>query len=79
MKSKQAHITHHQARTIKPLTAYPVHGHGPSRVIPGGALVTVTENTAHTPGEVIRTATAYLGGQPYESEIRPDQFTPYNQ
>lgn len=76
---KQAHITHHQARTTRPLMGWPVHGDGVARIIPGGALVQITENTDHTPGEVVRTATVYMGGIPYETEITPDQYTPYNQ
>lgn len=74
----QGHITNYQARTRRPLTAYALTGEA-RRVIPGGALVTITENTRHVPGEVTRTATAYMGGQPFECEITPDQYTPYNQ
>lgn len=64
------------------MTAYPLLGDGPSRVIPGGAVVFITENMApvtehRDPGEAVHTATAYLDpdGIPYECEIRPDQYT----
>lgn len=81
-KRGQAHISHYQARTRRPLTAYPLTGDGASRVIPGGALVEVTENTApavedRDPDQPLLTATAYLGGIPYECEIQPGQFTAY--
>lgn len=81
-KRNQDHITHYPARTRRPLTAYPLTGDGHSRVIPGGALVTITENTApvterHDPDVTVRTATVTMDGVPYETEILPDQFTPY--
>ena len=76
------HITHFQARTVRPITAYALTGQGLPRVIPGGALVTVTENTApaaegRDPDQTVLTATAYMGGVPHECEITADQFTPY--
>lgn len=84
MRDRQArpHLEVYQARTRRPLAAFPLIGDGPSRVIPGGALVTITENTDpvtenHERGVTVRTATAYLDGEPFECEIRPEQFTPY--
>ena len=65
-------VLEYQARTLKPLTATPVHGDGKARVIPGAAKVTIHENT----GREIYTATAYLDGAPYWTEITPAQFTP---
>lgn len=83
-RQPRPHIDVYQARTRRPLTAFPLIGDGHSRVIPGGALVTITENTDpvtenHEPGTTVRTATAYLGGEPFECEIQPEQFTPYHQ
>jgi len=68
-------VKEYQARTHKPLTAHPVNGDGKDRVIPGGALVIIHENVARE----IHTATAYLGGEPYWTEITPAQFTHYHQ
>jgi len=78
----RAHIQVYEARTKRPILAYPLIGNGPGRVIPGGAIVTITANTDpvtenHPPGSVVRTATVHLDGIPYEAEVSPDQFTPY--
>lgn len=71
----RSHVLEYQARTLRPITAYPLSGDGKSRVIPGGALVTIHENTTRA----VITATAYMGGDPYEATVNLDQFTKYNQ
>lgn len=71
----QTEVTVSQARTIKPITAHPINGEGKSRVIPGGALVTIHYN----PRMDVHTATAYMGGEPYEAIVDPHQFTTYHQ
>lgn len=83
-RTPRRHIETHQARTRRPLKFYPLTGDGPGRIVPGGALVAVTEN--HSPvtenrptGDTIRTATAHLDGVPYECEIRQDQYVTTNQ
>lgn len=73
--SNRSTVREYQARTIKPLTAFPLRGEGAGRVIPGGALVTVHENVTHN----LFTATAVMGGEWYEAGIDPDQFKIYNQ
>lgn len=80
MGKTKTRIEVYQARTIRPLTAYPLVGDGLSRVIPGGALVTITENQDpatenHPPGVTVWTATAEIGGVLFECEIQPNQFT----
>lgn len=72
---QRSRVTEYQARTLKPILAHPLNGDGKGRVIPGGALVTVHENITRG----LYTATAYMGGEPYEADITPDQFTRYHQ
>jgi hypothetical protein len=73
--SNRSTVREFQARTTNPLPAFPLRGEGKGRVIPGGALVTVHENVTHG----LYTATAYMGGEPYEAGIGPNQFVPYHQ
>jgi hypothetical protein len=73
--SNRSTVREFQARTLKPITAYPINGEGKARVIPGGALVTVHDNVT----QGVLTATAHMGGEWYEAIVDPAQFTPYNQ
>ena len=73
--SERSTVQEYQARTLKPLTAFPLRGEGKGRVIPGGALVTIHENVTHG----LYTATAHMGGEWYEAGVDPEHFTEYSQ
>jgi hypothetical protein len=70
------HLTSFEARTIKPLAAYALNGEGMTTV-PGGATVTITENTGIEPGRVVVTLTVAIGGVCYARNLKSDgsQFT----
>lgn len=73
--TKQTHLTNYPARTTRPLKGYALNGDGAWRTIPGGALVTVTENTRFDPERTVHTATLYLDGTPYGCDLDPAHFT----
>lgn len=70
------HLTSYQARTHKPMAAYALNGDG-TITVPGGARVTITENTALVPDAVVVTMTAVIDGVCYGRNLRSDgsQFT----
>lgn len=70
------HLTSYPARTLKPLAAYTLSG-DKTITVPGGATVTITENTALEPGRLVVTMTATIGGVYYARNLKSDgsQFT----
>lgn len=69
----RAHLTRYGARLLKPLTAHRFNGEGPDRTVPGGALVDVTENTDHIPGQVVITFLVLMDGVLYARDLDPDR------
>lgn len=67
------HLTTYPARLKKPLIAHAFNGVDKDRVVPGGSIVDVTENTDHTPGETIITLTATMDGVLYARDLLADR------
>lgn len=67
------HLTTYPARLKKPLLAHDFAGTRKDRVAPGGSVVDVTENTDHTPGEVVITMTVTMDGVLYARDLLADR------
>lgn len=74
--SVKTHIKSYAARLHKPLTGHPLHGTGPNRTIPGGAVVTVIENSDYDPPDTVYTASVEMDGVHYVRDIQPQDFHP---